>query len=160
MESVLLPLFIFYDDWEVGNPLGSHAGVNKFNAIYALIRCLPPNILLRLPSIIFSTFIYVSDKKQSTNKNVFAHLIKELNFLRREGISIIINGVKYVVKFQLTLIICDNLGLKAILGFVELFKSNHYCRFCRASSIQAATMTEEDESLLRTIENYQEGVKK
>lgn len=67
-ETILLPLFIFYDDLEVGNPLGSHAGVNKFGAVYALIGCLPPNIASRLKSILFSTLVHISDKKKAVMK--------------------------------------------------------------------------------------------
>lgn len=39
-DAILLPLYIFFDDLEVGNPLGSHAGINKFGVVYATIACL------------------------------------------------------------------------------------------------------------------------
>lgn len=61
-NDIFLPLYIFFDDLEVGNPLGSHAGANKFAAIYASIACLPPHIASRLDSILFSSLMYSSDK--------------------------------------------------------------------------------------------------
>lgn len=70
-DVLLLPFVIFYDDLEIGNPLGSQTGINKFGAVYATIACLPPNIASRLDSIIFSTLIYANDKKETNNKNIF-----------------------------------------------------------------------------------------
>uniref|UniRef100_A0ABD2X6Q1 Uncharacterized protein n=1 Tax=Trichogramma kaykai TaxID=54128 RepID=A0ABD2X6Q1_9HYME len=47
-QGIVLPLYIFYDELEVGNPLGAHAGENKFGAIYSSIATLSPNIASRL----------------------------------------------------------------------------------------------------------------
>lgn len=64
MNNNVLPLYIFYDDLEVGNALGSHAGTNKLGAIYVSIACLPPTMSAKLSSIICSTLFYTSDKKK------------------------------------------------------------------------------------------------
>lgn len=37
LDGLMLPLFVYYDDFESGNALGSHAGVNKFGAVYVSI---------------------------------------------------------------------------------------------------------------------------
>lgn len=37
----VLPLFIFNDDFEAGNPLGSHAGKNTLGCVYSSIPCFP-----------------------------------------------------------------------------------------------------------------------
>lgn len=37
VDTIVLPLYLFYDDLEVGNVLGSHKGTNKFAAIYVTI---------------------------------------------------------------------------------------------------------------------------
>lgn len=67
-NELILPLYIYYDEIEVGNALGSHAGVNKFGVVYAIIACLPPNIASRLSSIIFSTIIRAKDIKKCVLK--------------------------------------------------------------------------------------------
>ncbi|KAL7306252.1 hypothetical protein TKK_0001687 [Trichogramma kaykai] len=41
-NDIVMPLYIFFDDVECGNPPGSHAGINKFGALYTQIACLPP----------------------------------------------------------------------------------------------------------------------
>ena len=93
IEGIVLPLYMFYDDLEVGNALGSHAGVNKCGAVYFSIACLPPHIASRLSSVLFTTLIHTEDKKKSSNKQVFRKVIEELNFLSSKGNTINIDGV-------------------------------------------------------------------
>ncbi|KYN18886.1 hypothetical protein ALC57_08792, partial [Trachymyrmex cornetzi] len=38
--DIVLPLFVYFDDVEVNNPLGSHCG--KLGAVYVSLPCLPP----------------------------------------------------------------------------------------------------------------------
>ena len=57
-------------------------------------------------------------------------MIKELKFLKEEGITINYpSGVKRIY-FDLALIVGDNLGLHSIFGLVESFSANKFCRFC------------------------------
>ena len=74
-NEYVLPLFIYFDEIEVGNALGSHSGRNKLGVIYASIACLPPNIASHLESIILSTFIRTEDLKHCSNEAVFRKLI-------------------------------------------------------------------------------------
>lgn len=154
MTGIVFPLYIFYDDLEVGNALGGHAGNNKFGTVYASIACLPSKIASRLDSIIFSTIFYTNDKKKSNNDDVFKVLIDEINFLQKEGILINVANKLIRVKFQLLLILGDNLGINGICGFYESFRAKCYCRICRASYTNCQTMTVEDETLLRNKCNY------
>lgn len=147
LNNLVFPLYVFYDDLETGNALGSHAhaGTNKFGTIYVSIACLPPSISSKLSSIIFSTLIY-------------GPLIDELKFLQTEGILINHDGVETRVKFQPVLILGDNLGLNGCYGFIESFTATFYCRVCKASSAQCKEMVEEDVSILRNKLNYAIGV--
>lgn len=138
--DIVLPLYIFCDDLEVGNALGSHAGTDKFAAIYAMIACLPPNLASLLSCIIFYGLFRTLDKKETNNRKVFQNLITELNFLSRNGIIVDIKGTIKRVKFQLILFIGDNLGLNSFFGFQESFRSRYYCRICRCSSAEASEM--------------------
>ena len=54
-NSMVLPLFIYFDELEVGNPLGSHAGTNKFGA---------PHMAFCLNSFLFSTLVRAEDKNE------------------------------------------------------------------------------------------------
>lgn len=92
VDGILLPLFLYYDDFECGNPLGSHVGVNKFGALYASIGCLPPEISSKLSTIIFSSIICAKDAQHCSLQSRISRVVKELNFLRTKGITIKVNG--------------------------------------------------------------------
>ena len=154
--NIVLPLFLFYDDLETGNPLGSHVGINKFGAVYASLACLPPHIASRLSSIFLTTLVHTEDKKKSSNEAVFIKIIEEINYLQREGILITVDGVLRRVKFQLLLVLGDNLGLNSIFGLVESFNANYFCRICKVSSEESAALAVEDKTKIRTRTNYEE----
>lgn len=129
--NFVVPLFVFDDDFESGNPLGSHAGKNKLGGIYFSIPCFPAFITSTLKNIFFST-LYYTDLSKFGNKEIFAHLIKELDDLSSVGLSIDCKGKKRNIYFQLGLILGDNKGLNSILGFTENFLFGLPCRICRA----------------------------
>lgn len=57
------------------------------------------------------------------------------------------------------MIIGDNLGLNSICGFSKSFSSNYFCRFCKAHKTLTHTLGEEDETLLRSVDNYVQDIK-
>ena len=116
-------------------------------------RTLSP-ILFKLiygKRILFCTLARSEDKKTSGNEGFFQKLIQDLNFLNAEGILINVDGVTKRVKFQLLLVLGDNLGLNGILGFVESFRANYFCRICKATSKESSEMCVEDDSKLILI---------
>ena len=40
-DKFVVPLYIYYDEFECNNPLGSHARVHKLGAVYVSLRCFP-----------------------------------------------------------------------------------------------------------------------
>lgn len=128
-------------------------------ALYALKACLPPHIASRLTSIFLTTLVHTEDKKVK-NENIFRKITEEINFLQTTGIYVNVNNVFRHVKFQLVLILGDNLGLNSIFGMVECFKANYFCRICKASFADCAIMIVENNSVLQTRENYEADVKK
>lgn len=61
---------------------------------------------------------------------------------------------KGTIYFELGLILGDNLGLHTITGFVESFSSNFCCRICTMNKENIKTQCYEDQSLLRSTEQY------
>lgn len=157
-DYIVFPLYIFADELECGNALGSRAGVNKFLAVYAVIACLPPEIASQLASIILTLLIYSKDKNDSEDVDLFKALIDELEFLKDFGVVINVNRKFYRVKFQLILVLGDNLGLNGLFGFVESFHNSFWCRICKSSPESFKTMLEENKNLLRNPENYRKDV--
>lgn len=134
INDIVLPLYLYFDDLEVANPLGSHAGLYKLGAVYASLTCLPPHLACRLKSIFFTLLFFTEDRKKLGNEPIFRRVIDEINYLQRTGIRIIIDNVMYNVKFKLVLILGDNLGLNSLYGLVECFRANFWCRICKIST--------------------------
>ena len=80
-----IPLFVYEDEFETGNVLGSHAGKNTFGAIYTSIACFPQHILSQLNAILLTGLFYANDRKEFGNKKIFSKLISELNDLKKMG---------------------------------------------------------------------------
>ncbi|KAJ8666150.1 hypothetical protein QAD02_007812 [Eretmocerus hayati] len=93
LNKIVLPLYVFCNELECGNPLGAHAGVKKFVAMYAMLACLPPHLSASMNRILFYGLFRSSDKKNTSNKGAYKTLIDELNFLSRVGINIDVNGL-------------------------------------------------------------------
>lgn len=154
-DRIVMPLFLFYDDYEPGNVLGSRAGQHKLGAIYISIPCLPPCRSSVLTNIFLLLLFHSSDRACFGNNVIFQCVIEELNFLSEHGISIDIPDFKGKIYFELGLILGDNLGIHSMTGFLESFSANYPCRVCRVRKEVMKYQVEEDISLLRNTENYE-----
>ena len=157
--KIVIPLFLYFDDFEINNPLSSAAGVYKIGGLYYSIASLPPKLASLLENIFLAQFIFSSDHKEFKNEKCFKYLIEELKFLANEGISITVDGEEKKVYFAVLGILGDNLGLNTIFGFMESFSSDYFCRICRASKFETVHMCKERKELLRNSENYAEDLK-
>ncbi|XP_066592936.1 uncharacterized protein [Prorops nasuta] len=141
-NKTLLPLIIYYDDFETGNALGSHVGEQQLGGVYVSLPFLPPHLVAKLNNILISSVFYTKHKKSLGNHAVFEATIMDINSLIRDGLEL-----------------RDNLGLNSASGFVESFgKTVRYCRICEATSEQCEIMCEEDSTLLRNRDNYEKHV--
>lgn len=156
-----LPLYLYFDDYENNNPLGTHAGIQKCGAVYVSIPCLPPEFSSKLNSIFLFVLFNSLDHKLFKNERIFHKVKKELIFLEEEGIEIRFcssegNVLKEKLYLKLCLIIGDNLGLHSILGFTESFSSKFSCRFCMLDSNNYQNCFKENKDLVRSRLNYEE----
>lgn len=153
--KLLLPIFLFHDDVEINNPLGTHAGIHKLGATYISIPAIPNEYFSRLENIFLALLCHASDRAQNGNLAMFHLLIDELKYLETKGIQLQFSEKESkTIYFSLALILGDNLGMNQILGFSESFNSHHYCRFCIADKCECKKATESDSSLSRTEKNY------
>jgi len=157
-NKLLFPLFLYYDDFEVNDPLGSHAGSQKLGAVYISIPCLPSEIISSLENIFLALLFKTDDKKSFGNFETFKNLIAELNFLETDGITVNIKNTEHQVFFSLGLILGDNLGMHSILGFSESFLAKFPCRFCKLSKDICKQYTTQLDSSLRDKINYADDV--
>lgn len=155
-----LPMYIFSDDFEPNNALGSHSGIHKICGVYVKFACLPDHMTSKLCNLFAGMLLFSEDRKQFGNRRVFTQFISSLNKLESDGIILetAIEGYKEV-KILPVLILGDNLGLNTILGFSESFSSNSFCRFCKMKRAETQKSCEEDISSLRSKINYDEDIK-
>jgi len=153
-DKLILPIFLYYDDFEVNDPLGSHAGSQKLGAVYFSIPCIPPELASSLDYIYLTLLFKTDDKNEFGNFQTFKELISELNYLENVGITIQIENTDHQIFFSLGLILGDNLGLHSILGFTESFVSNFPCRFCKLPKELCRVTTVQCTDSLRNVQNY------
>ncbi len=151
----IVPVFLYFDDCEVGNSLGSHSGEQKLGAVYVSLPCLPPQLVSKSSSMILTTIFYSYLRGKFGNYHVFKEDIEELNELSKTGLTLSIDGNDVVLYCACTLFLGDNLGINQVCGFSESFKATYYCKICRATSEQCNEMIEEDQTLLRNRSNYE-----
>ncbi|XP_074101655.1 uncharacterized protein LOC141529128 isoform X1 [Cotesia typhae] len=150
-NDLVFPLFIYFDDFESNNCLGSHAGDGgKVGALYVFLPCLPPELYSKLDNIFLFQFFNTLHRKIFGNQRVFQCVIDELNFLANEGIVIETSSGKKRIFFALSLILGDNLGLNSILGYTESFNSSYWCRCCVIDRKNSWTAITESADLIRT----------
>lgn len=153
-NKLVFPLFLYFDDYETGNVLGSHSGIHKLGAVYVSVGCIPPDRASSLNNIFLTLLFHSQDRTAFGNNVIFAPIIEELNFLSETGVDIDVSAYKGKLYFNLGLIIGDNLGLHSITGFNETFSSNHPCRICNVTKEALKKQYFEEEHLLRNIVNY------
>ncbi|XP_066581593.1 uncharacterized protein [Prorops nasuta] len=157
-SKIVLPLIMFFDDFENNNPLGSNSRIGKCGAIYISIPCLPPEFQSKLENIFLFVLFNTADKKQLNNAIIFNAVIKELQFLESDGILVSFNNVEQRIYFKLVLIIGENLGLHSIVGFVEGVTAPYPCRFCLINKSLIKTVFHERSCILRNVDNYEEQI--
>ncbi|KAE9534379.1 hypothetical protein AGLY_008469 [Aphis glycines] len=94
------------------------------------------------------------DFKEFGSDVCLKNLIDEINYLEKEGIQIKTKSRNFQIYFGLGLVLGDNLGVNTILEFSKSFSANYFCRFCKAHKSITQSMTTEDNTLMRTNENY------
>lgn len=155
IDKTVLPIFMFIDDFQPLNALGSHNLEQKLTGVFFSCPFLPPELMNKSENIFLGTIFRQKYSKQFDKDRFYSTLIQELNDLSRNGIEIFVEGCKIKLYFQLALVIGDNLALNEVLGFSESFNSTYFCRLCRANSKECSQGIFINPDDLRTIENYQ-----
>jgi hypothetical protein len=153
-EKIVLPILLYYDDFESNNPLGSKAGIHKIGALYYTIAGIPPSFSSTLNNIFLCQLMYSSDRSMFGNRKAFNSLLEELQFLESNGVTLQLPEGNLRVYFCLFAVLGDNLGLNSLLGFTESFSSHYFCRKCRSSKAETQVAIFENYSTLRNQQNY------
>ncbi|XP_059362352.1 uncharacterized protein LOC132101422 isoform X1 [Carassius carassius] len=138
-----LQIQIFYDDFEMANPLGSKHGIHKVGSIYFVLRNLSPKINSALMNIHLLALFHTEDVKKYGFDLILQPLVRDLKILECTGIEVPFSDEPvYGTIAQVT---GDNLGLHSLLGYVESFSANNFCRFCLVDKQTSQTVFRDDD---------------
>lgn len=88
IDKIVIPLYLYYDDFEVCDPLSSAKGIHKVGGLYYSIAAMPPKYSSNLDNIFLAQFIYSTDHRDFQNEKCFHKVIEEFKYLYEHGISI------------------------------------------------------------------------
>lgn len=74
--KIVIPYFLYFDDFETNNPLGSHAGVQKLGAMYISFPGCPPEFFSKLENIFLVLLFNTIDRKQLGNQALFQNYFR------------------------------------------------------------------------------------
>lgn len=116
-DKFVVPFIFFYDECEMNNGMGSHAGVHKIGFGYVSLRCFPLEYQSRLCNIFSALLVHHGDKRDNS---VFEAFIDEIIFLEKNGITVKLqDGSEKQIYFVMVSVAGDNAGLDEVLGFVN-----------------------------------------
>ena len=157
-EKIVLPLNLYFDEFEPGDSNGQHSGTYKIGAMYYNIPCIPPEYRSCIENIFLACIVYASDK-YFENEEVFRLVLNDIEVLENEGITIVTDdGEEFRIYFVLCLMLGDNLGVHQVLGFAEGFRANYFCIRCKAHRNVTEHQTVLLPQFLRTPAQYQADV--
>lgn len=106
-NKIVIPLFLYYNDFETNNSLGFAAGIYKVGGLYCSIAILSLQYALLLENIFLVQLINSSDRAYFGNAKCFRYVIEELKYLSNEKIICDTNGSENIVYFIIIALLGD-----------------------------------------------------
>lgn len=153
-----LQILMFYDEFQVTNPIGTHQTNHKICGFYYVLGNLYKNNRSCLKAIQLCMLCRSIDMKYFGLRKILEPLITDLKQLYQSGIDV--PGVA-VFKGRLSTFSCDNLGSHQLGGFMQSFSPNvlRICRTCLITSSQVQENIKVVDFVLRTPDNYERHAK-
>jgi hypothetical protein len=146
---------LYFDDFEIVNPLGTARKKHKLSAFYWVLCNIPLELRSTLASIQLCILCKSVDLNHFGVEAVLKHFLQDVATLEEHGIYI--DRLGRHVHGTISHIVCDNLAAHTLGGFQESFGPNVHkpCRFCLVDNVELQNETVfADSFVLRTKENY------
>lgn len=154
-HDIVLPIILYFDEFETNNALGSRAGLQNLGAVYISLPFIPKTMQSKLENIFLVMLFHSLDRKKYGN-SVFQPVVDELLYLETTGIEI--NNQRFFI--ILAACVGDNKGLNGMLGFTESFTAHFFCRFCKMPKSETQKCDKQCSDVLRNRSNYIDDVAK
>lgn len=152
-DSNALQLFLYYDEFEVVNPLGSHTRKHKIGAFYYVLGNLHPEKRSALYVIQLALLCRYQDLKYFGVSKILHALLHDARLLETDGI--VVDQERFYG--TIAALIGDNLGSHFLGGFTTCFSggpNSRICRFCMATRDRIQKSFNPLDYEERTVENY------
>ena len=150
-----LQIDLYYDDFEIVNPLGAYKKKHKLGAFYFVLGNLYPEHR----SISYAIQLVILCKSQYLKEFGFETILQPLltDLMELEANGIVVNGIPGPLKGSLTFVSADNLGSHSLGGFLESFGPHviRCCRTCLVTNTEMQTIFDPSAFQKRTEEIYQ-----
>lgn len=150
-NSSALQIMMYFDEFDVCDPLGSKSSKHKIGAFYWMLGNLDPkyrSVLRSLQLAIICPSRYLG--KYGLEK-VLHRFMVDINLLESDvGIPFKINGVVRHFNGTIGQCLADNLGSHYLGGFMEGFNAYRRCRFCMGTPEEIQQKFTEEEFVLRS----------
>ena len=88
LKELTLLVFIYYDDFDLGNAMGSHAGEQELEGLYLCLQFLPPHLMAKQNNIFVISLCYTKHRKKFGYRVILKKIVEELNSLSTAGIDL------------------------------------------------------------------------
>ncbi|XP_046852978.1 uncharacterized protein LOC124446190 [Xenia sp. Carnegie-2017] len=147
-----LQILLYYDDFEVANPLGAKATVHKLGGFYWILGNIHPKYRSSLKMLNLAILCPVKWIKKYSMAKVLKPLMADVALLESEnGVQLNIGQSIRSFEGTLSLVLADNLGSNGIRGFMESFSAKRPCRFCMGILDEFQTKFTEEEFTMRSF---------
>ena len=156
-EGRVLAFQFYYDDAELGNPLGSKKGKNKIAFFYWTIMNLPPEARSNLRAIQLLGCLPTDFLKTYGFKNFLAPVLQALKKFQ-EGIPLTTCGLQATWHGFLANCVGDMPALNSFSGFKETAAASKPCRLCFVSKDDLDSVNKLCLCIIRDKESYEQQV--
>ena len=126
-------LKIYYDEFEIVNPLGSKTGIHKIGGFYFVIDNLPPHVNSAVSNIHIFTLCYDADAVKYSFKEILRPFLADLRKLESDGgVPIDLAGEEFILRASISALCGDGLAIQKLYEMLSP-SCNYFCRMCMIS---------------------------
>ena len=155
-EEFSLQIGLYYDDFEIANPLGTSRGKFKLSGFYWTIANLPPELRGSIDNIQLAVLCRYSYMQHFGICAVLTKFLEDVATLEKSGIFVDSLGAE--IRGSISFVVADNLAAHLLFGMTQSFGPyvDRFCRFCMATNEHALgkQYINSSEFSLRTPTNY------
>ena len=154
--KILIPIFLYNDDFAVGNQQGIKASNHGLSVVNFHFPLLEDWELSKLEFLFPAAFVKASYTKGGRKSLCLIKLRNILKEMAEDGIELTINNEKIRVYIILGAIIGDNLAVHQMLDFSSGFMHEYMCRVCLMDKDTRYKAVIDNPELYRSKEHYDE----